>query len=308
MPITVGSITIDPVYEQPLDAVAVVVPDAQAAALKQIPWLAPPFIDAEGNPQGVIQAFVVRTGDKIVLIDPAVGDDKDISVVPEWNHNTTGFLERLADAGVQPEDVDIVVSTHLHLDHVGWATRLTENGWKPTFPNARYLFMGVEFRHWEAESKQTVVRLGADEPEVEHVLALFRETQISTFEQSVRPVQEAGLIDLIDEYGEIAPGVTLVSTPGHTPAHTSVSIRSGDDHLFLTGDAFHHPGQIAHPEWAALSDVDGEQSTATRRRILAEFVDTPTIVLGNHFAQPSMGRIVSDGSGGYIFDSTGLEA
>ncbi|MGW0035705.1 MBL fold metallo-hydrolase [Gordonia sp. NPDC003376] len=121
-------------------------------------------------------------------------------------------------------------------------------------------------------------------------------------------MQDAGQIDLVDEYGEIAPGVVLVLNPGHTPAHTSVSIRSGDDHLFLTGDAFHHPGQVAHPEWAALSDVDGEQSTATRRRILAEFVDTPTIVLGNHFAQPSMGRIVSDGSGGYIFDTTGLDA
>jgi len=306
MTITVGNITVTPVYEQALDAVAVVVPDAQPQALKAIPWMGPPFIDTDGNPQGAVQAFVVRTDGTVILVDPCVGDDKDISVVAEWNHNTTGFLGRLADAGVQPKDVDIVVSTHLHLDHVGWATQLTPDGWKPTFPNARYLFMGMEFRHWEEASKQEVAHLAENATEIEHVLALFAETQINTFEQSVRPVQEAGQIDLIDEYGEIAPGVHLVSSPGHTPAHTSISIRSVEDHLFLTGDAFHHPGQVAHPEWAALSDVDSEQSTATRKRLLAELVDTPTIVLGNHFAQPSMGRIVSDGSGGYIFDSTGF--
>lgn len=306
MTITIGSITVTPVYEQPLDAVGVVVPDAQPEALRAIPWMAPPFIDEDGNPQGVVQAFVVRTGSTVVLIDPCVGDDKDIPVIAEWDRNTTGFLDRLADAGLQPEDIDVVLSTHLHLDHVGWATRLTPEGWKPTFPNARYLFMGEEFRHWEAASKREAAQPAEGAPEVEHVLALFHQTQIHTFEQSVRPVQDAGQIDLVDEYDEIAPGVVLVSTPGHTPAHVSVSIRSGEKHVFLAGDAFHHPAQVAHPEWAALSDFDGVQSTATRKRILAELVDTPTLMIGNHFASPSMGRIVSDGSDGYVFDATPL--
>lgn len=216
--------------------------------------------------------------------------------------DTTGFLERLAEAGVQPEDIDVVLSTHLHLDHIGWATRLTPQGWKPTFPNALHIFVKQELRHWEGVSQSEVAQPAENVADLDHVLALFHQTQINTFEQSVRPVLEAGLIELIDEYGEIVPGITLVSTPDHTPGHASVHIQSGEEKAFMTGDAFHHPCQVAHPEWAALTDYDGEQSTATRKRILADLADTPTRMIGNHFAAPSTGRVVSDGAGGYVFN------
>ncbi len=221
-----------------------------------------------------IHTFVVRTPHHTILVDTCIGNDRRRDV-PLWDHMHTDYLDRLARAGVEPEEVDYVFCTHMHVDHVGWNTRLENGRWVPTFPNARYLFHRTEWAHWKDTRDAN---------------------QAEVVRDSLLPVVDAGLAELVDSGFVIEDGVRLEPTPGHTPGHCSVhlGLPAGEDAV-ITGDMIHPPAQIFRPEWASRACHDPALAVATRRAFLERYADSGTLVLGTHFAPPTAVRIVSEG-------------
>ncbi|MFT5391604.1 MAG: glyoxylase-like metal-dependent hydrolase (beta-lactamase superfamily II) [Gammaproteobacteria bacterium] len=277
----VGDVEIRRIVEMPLSAESGImerlIPDATAEKLAEMPWLAPHFVDAQGRMMGSIHTFAIRTPNQTLVIDTCVGNDKQ-RTNPGFNQLSTQFLSDFQAAGFDPEDIGTVLCTHLHIDHVGWNTVYRGGAWVPTFPNARYLFGEVEFAHWNREDHGALARL-----DVEAVIA-----------DSVQPVIDAGLVDLVSTDYQVCPEIRLVPTPGHTPGHVSVLIESRGQRALITGDFLHHPCQVTHPEWHSSPDGDFEQAIATRRRMVEEYAGTGTLVIGTHFASPTAGHVIQD--------------
>jgi glyoxylase-like metal-dependent hydrolase (beta-lactamase superfamily II) len=171
-----------------------------------------------------------------------------------------------------------VILTHLHADHVGWNTQEVKGEWVPTFPHARYLTSRVEREFWD----------GYD----------MEEARKQMFRDSVIPVEEAGLLDLVDvpaDGVDVVPGLRLIPTPGHTPGHIALELTSRGDTALITGDCIHHPVQFARPAIGACVDIEPERSEASRRKLLGSLAGTDTLVLGTHFAPPTAGRVVTHG-------------
>lgn len=246
-------------------------PQATPEKLKTVPWLAP-FIDEEGKIILSMHSLVVETQGRTVLIDTCIGNDKPRSY-PRWNLMQSDFLERFSDAGYSLEAIDTVLCTHMHVDHVGWNTRLVEGTWQPTFPNARYLFAKDEWAYWREEPQEYG----------------------PVIEDSVQPIFDAGLADLVGDDHRVTDEVWLEATPGHTPGHVSVHVTSQGEEAVITGDMLHHPCQIAHTDWSSTADWDAAMSCGTRESFVARYADRPVLVIGTHFAGPSAGRIVKDG-------------
>jgi glyoxylase-like metal-dependent hydrolase (beta-lactamase superfamily II) len=239
-------------------------------------WLVPHFLDGEGRLRQSVHAFVVRTPDLTVVVDTCIGNDKDRGGQRPFHMLRTGFLDDLRAASVAPEAVDVVICTHLHVDHVGWNTRLADGRWVPTFPRARYLFARREWEHWTGEDEEGTKRILAD---------------------SVAPVLEAGLAQLVEMDHRVADGIWLEPTPGHTPGHVSVRLASDGAEAVITGDLMHHPVQVAEPGWQSSFDTDPTRARETRRAFCARYADRPVAVLGTHFHHPTAGWIVSDRNG-----------
>jgi glyoxylase-like metal-dependent hydrolase (beta-lactamase superfamily II) len=190
-----------------------------------------------------------------------------------WNLLDIPFLERLADAGIVPAGVEMVVHTHLHADHVGWDTHRVGDVWVPTFTNARHLYTEAELEH-----VRTFVLPGED-----------------VYADSVAPIFDAGLADVIEPDAELGHGMRLEPTPGHTPGHTSLWIESDGEVALLLGDFMHSPLQFAEPHLAEIADADADLARETRRRMLHEVARTGALVLGAHFPSRPAGRVVVDG-------------
>ncbi len=237
-------------------------------------WLAPHFLDDKGRLLQSIHTFVVQAPGLTALIDTCVGNDKDRGGRAPFHMMRTTFLHDLRSAGFPPESIDVVVCTHLHVDHVGWNTRLDGGRWVSTFPRARHLFARREWEHWSSERDEDARRIMAD---------------------SITPVLDAGLADLVDVDHRISDAIWLEPTPGHTPGHVSVRLRGGDAEAVVTGDLMHHPIQMAEPQWATPFDTDAEQARKTRRSFCERYADTAVTVLGTHFHHPTAGRIVRHG-------------
>jgi glyoxylase-like metal-dependent hydrolase (beta-lactamase superfamily II) len=242
--------------------------------LLQHAWLKPHFLTEEGRVIASIHCFVIQSEGRTIVVDTCVGNDKPREV-KSWNLRKGKFLEDLAEAGFPRERVDTVLCTHLHVDHVGWNTLLKDGKWVPTFPNARYLFGSKEWEYWSKEAE------GPD-----------REVR----NDSVRPILDANLADLVAMDHRITSEVFLEPTPGHTPGHVSVRIDSKGEEAVITGDLMHHPVQCAEPGWAANFDIDPDTARRTRRAFLERHAGRPVLVLGTHFATPTAGRIVRDGN------------
>ena len=282
---TVGDIKITRVVEiESLGGSRFILPDATREACLPYTWMQPHFMDEQGNLQMSVHALVVDTGDRRILVDTCIGNDKERHV-PNWSHLQTHFLQDLSDAGYPPETIDTVLCTHLHVDHVGWYTMLVDGQWVPTFPNARYLFAKTEWEHWDANEDESVYG---------PVLA-----------DSVRPVVEAGLVDLVDVDHRVCAEVCLEPTPGHTPGHVSVHIRSGGAEALITGDCIHHPVQMSRPDWCSSADVDQAQGKQTRESLLERYVDDQILIIGTHFATPTAGHVKHLEGGGYFLDVSG---
>ena len=246
-------------------------PDATREAVKPIDWLAPCFIDGEGNLIMSIHALVVETPARRIVVDTCIGNDKNRNI-PAWSNLQLPFLEDLARAGYPREIIDTVLCTHLHVDHVGWNTMLVDGQWLPTFPNARYLMGKNEFEYWDDAD---------DDP-----------LNSGVMDDSVRPVFDAGLVDLVESDYQICDEISLAPTPGHTKGHVSIHIRSRDEHAMITGDCIHHPCQMAHTEWCSTADYDPEEAIATRESLLSSYADSDTLIIGTHFATPTAGHII----------------
>lgn len=276
----IGAVKIRRIVEMGLDPEIMerLIPNATREALLSLPWLQPHFIDEAGRMSGSIHTLLVETPDRTVLVDTCVGNDK-VRKNPGFDRLQTDFLADLASAGVTPDQVDTVLCTHLHIDHVGWNTVLRDGHWIPTFPQARYLFGRVEFEHWNREDHGALERL-----DVEAVIS-----------DSVTPIVAAGLVDLVETNHRICAELSLIPTPGHTPGHVSVLIESEGHSALITGDFLHHPCQFAHPEWPSSPDGDPAGNRETRHAVYNRFVDTPTLLIGTHFSAPTAGRLVTDG-------------
>lgn len=252
-------------------------PDATPEALERHrEWLAPHFLDERGRFLQSVHAFVVRGPGFTAVVDTCIGNDKDRGGRAPFHMLDTGFLGDLHAAGVPPESVDLVVCTHLHVDHVGWNTRLDGRRWVPTFPRARHLFGRREWEHWSADGDEATARIMAD---------------------SVAPVLDAGLAQLVDMDHRVSGELWLEPTPGHTPGHVSVRLASDGEEAVITGDLMHHPVQVAEPGWGSHFDTDGALARETRRAFCARYADRPVTVLGTHFHAPTAGRIVRHGAG-----------
>ncbi|GAA2873249.1 MBL fold metallo-hydrolase [Streptomyces mexicanus] len=276
---TVGDVTVHRIDEMLLPPATGpwLLPEATPEVVAGQDWLRPDFADDEGILRIHSHSFAFTLKGQRILVDTGIGNGKE-RANPAWHDLDTDYLQRLAAAGFPPDSVDLVILTHLHADHVGWNTRLTDGEWVPTFPGARYLTSRTEREFWAGYAM--------DEPREQ----MFRD--------SVLPVEEAGLLDLVEvpaDGAEIAPGLRLVPTPGHTPGHVAVELTSRGETALITGDCIHHPVQLAHPALCACVDIDPERSEATRRELLGTLADTGTLLLGTHFAPPTAGRVVTHG-------------
>jgi len=272
----IGDVTVSKIVEiESTGGATWILPDASNEAVADIEWLKPHFMDDEGNLKFSVHALVIDTPEKRIVVDTCVGNDKERLPFKDWHQLQTGFLEDFEAAGFSIDSVDYVLCTHLHVDHVGWNTRFVDGKWVPTFSNARYLIAKDEFEYWRDQKDQAL--------------------QTAVFSDSVAPVFEAGLVDLVNTSHAICDEVDLVPTLGHTPGHVSVRIRSADEQALITGDFIHHPCQMARLHWTSSADADKVEASATRRRVLAEHAGTPTLIIGTHFAGATAGRIVVDG-------------
>jgi glyoxylase-like metal-dependent hydrolase (beta-lactamase superfamily II) len=241
-------------------------------------WLAPDALDADDRAIMTFQSYVVRTPHHNILIDSCVGNDKTLPHMGDW-HKRQGREYELAleAAGLRYEDIDYVFCTHLHSDHVGWNTRLVDGKWAPTFPKARYVFSADEVRFWEAQ---------------------YAQAGIQVFEESVRPVLEAGRADLVADDAVIGDHVRLLPTPGHTPHHVAVLLGKGRDEAAFAGDVLHSPLQWRYPDLASVIDRDGAAAAAVSRRgFLERFAETGTVCCFAHTPAPSAGFVRRLGAG-----------
>ena len=257
-------------------------PEATPEALRRSSWLYPQFVNDQDQMLVSIHALLVEAPGLTLVVDTCIGNDKPRSMLG-GAALSTGFLKTLAETGCSRDSVDVVVCTHLHVDHVGWNTMLIDGAWVPTFPKARYLFGKTEMAHWTAE--------GDDD-------------QREVLSDSVQPILDAGLADMVEMDHRISPEIRLTPTTGHTPGHVSVMIESEGQSAVITGDMTHHPCQMAHPDWSSIVDCDPKAATATRARMFAEWADQPILVIGAHFAPPTAGYVQRDGP---VFRFAGLE-
>jgi glyoxylase-like metal-dependent hydrolase (beta-lactamase superfamily II) len=269
----VGQVKITKIVElETIGSTRFILPLASNEEIRKLPWLIPHFATEEGRLKMSIHSLVVETPSRRIVVDTGLGNDKEGRSVPTWNNRKGPFLETMTDAGFAPDSIDTVLCTHLHVDHVGWNTRLIGGKWVPTFANARYVFGRTEYEHWRDHSDAT-----------EHV---------AVFNDSVKPIVDAGKAELVASDHHLTDEIILIPTPGHSPGHMSLHIKSGGEEGLLTGDVAHHPCQMAHLDWSSTADFDSVQSAVTRRELFSRFADTSTLVIGGHF---SAGHIKRDG-------------
>ena len=258
-------------------------------------WLVPNhYVPAENALITSVHSWLIRTPRHTILLDCCAGNHKDRPWWPRFHQLETPFLERLRAAGARPGDIDIVLCTHLHADHIGWNTVLRDGRWVPTFPNAKYLFSRIENDFWD--------------PRINVELAEDPARKIA-YRDSVLPVVEAGqaqlvegshAIDdtlLVDDTFQLDDTFSLTPTPGHSPHHCCVDIRSKGHHAVVTGDMMHHALQCREPHWSTVFDTDPKQAAESRRTFLASVADTNTLVLPIHFPNPTVGLVKGMASG-----------
>lgn len=244
-------------------------------------WLAPDFVDPATNGcQSAIQTWLLRSEGRTILVDTGVGNHKERPYAPVWSRLNTDFLGNLARAGVRPEDVDLVINTHLHVDHVGWNTYLDDRTWVPTFPNATYLMPRRDFDFWN--------------PANGHSPNLGRGNQ-NVFEDSVAPVHDAGRALLWDDTYQIDSNLRLELAPGHTPGSSVLMLESGTDRAAFVGDLLHTPLQVVEPDTNSCFCEAPAQARATRRRLLGWAADTGALVLPAHLGGHGGAHVERDG-------------
>ncbi len=242
-------------------------------------WMEPLALDpVTGKLIFCFQSYIVQTPHHTVLIDTCVGNDKNRPGRGAWHQRKEPhYLRALAKAGFAVEDIDLVMCTHLHVDHVGWNTRLENGVWVPTFPKARYLFSDRELAHWTAENAKTPLPHMVD---------------------SVLPIVAAGRAETVRSDHAVGDHIRLQPTPGHTPDHFAVQIgRGARPDAVVSGDLIHSPIQARYPELSMRVDFDPVQAAETRRAFLEQYCETDTLCCMAHFPSPSVTQVKRWGNG-----------
>jgi len=283
--ITLGDVTITRIEEMhgPFLPAAQLFPDLPEQAWQEHrETLVPDHLGADNATIHVaVQTWLLGSGGRTILIDTGVGNDKTRPAVESWDHlEQPGYLDNLARAGVRPEDVDLVVNTHLHVDHVGWNTRLADGVWVPTFPNATYLMHKADFEFWNPANNPDITG-GVNE---------------NVFEDSIAPAHAAGQVQLWEASHAIDAHLRLEAAPGHTPGSSVVKLLSGSDRALFAGDLMHTPLQVTHPDHNSCFCLDPAESRATRRRLLSWAADNSALVLPAHFSGHSAVEVEDRGS------------
>jgi glyoxylase-like metal-dependent hydrolase (beta-lactamase superfamily II) len=247
-------------------------------------WLDTRFIARDSDDIYLsFHSFVIQSGGRNILVDGCHGNGKKRDgAFAYYNDLNTDYLGNLARCGLRPDDIDIVLCTHLHFDHVGWNTKLENGRWVPTFPNARYLMSKVDFDHFG--------RVAPDSHEAMH---------LASYQDSVLPVVEAGQVDFVamdrTSDHDLGPDLWLEAAPGHTLGSVVLHARNEAGGALFSGDVWHHPLQFAEPSLSIFVEQDVAMGAATRRRLIEGCVDTNTLLMAAHFPAPTAGRVVSHG-------------
>ena len=281
--ITLKDIMIHPVVEQqapffdPLEFFPTLTKDVLE---EDRSWLQPTFIDPDtGRLVLCVQGFVIKTPHQKILVNSCVGNHKPRQARPFWNMmNSDRFEKNLWAIGLAVDDIDYVMCTHLHVDHVGWNTRLDNGRWVPTFPKAKYVMADRELAHWTQKEK--------DDP-----------ASVPWITDSVLPIVEAKRAQIVASDFVLNESVQFIPTPGHTIDHYSVLVGQPGQDALITGDMIHSPIQGKYPELGMRADYDSPQAGQTRRKVFDRFCDAPTIMCITHFPSPSTGRVRRWGDG-----------
>ncbi|HSB71748.1 MAG TPA: MBL fold metallo-hydrolase [Candidatus Methylomirabilis sp.] len=273
----VGDVRVDRILEceRPLLPPGQLFPTSTREAIdRHRHWLEPALLDPASQFLVIaFHSFLIRSRGLNILVDTCGGNDKPRPQKQRYHLRRWPYLETLARAGMTPEDIDFVLCTHLHVDHVGWNTRLVDGRWVPTFPRARYLFARSEWEYWR---EHYTTEAFTDDPY--HL-------------DSILPVIEAGQAQFVESDHAFNQEVWLDPTPGHTPGHVGVHVRSRGQECVMSGDLMHHALQCAEPDWSSCFCVDPERSRSTRRAFLQRYEGTPVLILPAHFPTPTAGTI-----------------
>jgi glyoxylase-like metal-dependent hydrolase (beta-lactamase superfamily II) len=277
----VGAATITRVEEQvgPNDSVAgSFLPDLDRARFAwHHDWLVPAHYDPVHDKLITSNhSWLIRTEGLTILLDTCAGNHKERPWLPRFHQLQIPFLERLEAAGAKPQDIDIVLCTHLHADHVGWNTRLENGRWVPTFPNARYLFSRIENDSCHAHPHRA-----------------------GMYQDSVLPVIEAGQVQLLDGLHEITSALRVEPAPGHTPGHVILKLMEDGGGALFCGDTLHHPVQVYEPDWSTRFCDDPVQARVSRRKVLEHCAEHRSLLFPTHFAAPHVAAIERSGEGRY---------
>ena len=268
----IGDVTVTQIVELTTASLGPhLLPQATTDEMRAIPWMTP-FVDDNAKLILSMHSLIIESSGQTIMVDTCIGNDKE-RAYPRWNKMQGDYLKKLTTAGFSTEQFDTVLCTHMHVDHVGWNTRLINNQWVPTFSRASYLYAEEEWNHWREEEQEYG----------------------PVIEDSVQPIFDAGLASLVESTHRVNDEVVLEPTPGHTPGHVSIHISSRGEEAIITGDMIHHPCQIKHPDWSSTADVDTVQSADTRHKFLKKYANQPILIIGTHFAGPTAGKVVKDG-------------
>jgi len=294
--ITLGDVEITRIVEWqgPVAPASAVFPDTDPEKwARNASWLSPDFWDPEtGDYLAHVQTWVLRSAGRTILVDTGIGNDKERPRMPFWSHLNGDFLDRLAtQADVRPEDVDLVVNTHVHTDHVGWNTRLQDGAWVPAFPRATYLIPRADFDYWNPRNgipkHGSFGNVNADRGN-RHM-----------FEDSVDPVHRSGQALLWEGGHRIDGALALEPAPGHTPGSSVLRLTSGTDRALFVGDLLHSPLQITEPDEEPCLSEDPRAATATRRRYLEQAAGTNSLVFPAHLPGHGAAEIGRQGTTGF---------
>ena len=231
-----------------------------------------------------VHSYVLQVDGRNILVDTCCGNGKQRSLAPVSNLQTR-YLENLAGAGLRPEDIHLVMCTHLHFDHVGWNTRMHDGRWVPTFPNARYLFGRRDLDFFRIQQHEATHR--------------------EAFDDSVAPILDAGLADIVDAdvsiHREIGDGIWLEDASGHSPGNLCVIAECGAGRAIFSGDCFHHPIQLVRPDARFFADENPDQASATRSRLLERNADTNAVFFPAHFTGATAGHVERDRPNSFRF-------
>lgn len=253
----------------------------------------PDFLDPDSRKlMSSMHSWAIRDGNHVILIDTGCGNHKvrTAEAFQRFHMLDKPYLQRLADAGIRPEDVTLVINTHLHIDHVGWNTMLVDDRWVPTFPNARYICGETELQHWTSPDGGLL-----NLPDAHAVMA-----------DSVDPIIEAGLIETIGNNDRILPGLEVDIGAGHTRGQIFLRLEDGNDAAIFTGDSVHQPMQVYRPDWNSRFCEDTDQAIATRRRLLDYCADRGALLAPAHFGHPHAGYVRRRGED-FSFEPMGVQ-